>query len=63
MLPTGISPRLVPIGDADGVVVGEPGGTMVLAAGGDLTVLVGTVQALDPAADRAVHARQRWTAS
>ncbi len=53
-LPTGVSPHLVPIGNADAVVVGDIGGTMMLAAGGRLTALEGTVQALDAADDRAV---------
>jgi WD40 repeat protein len=54
MLPTGISPRLTPIGTADAVVVGEVNGTMLLAADGQLTALDGVVQALDAADDRAV---------
>ena len=53
-LPTGIAPRLTPIGNADAVVVGEEGGTMMLAAGGRLTALDGKVLALDAADDRAV---------
>ncbi|HEX2782944.1 MAG TPA: TIR domain-containing protein, partial [Ilumatobacteraceae bacterium] len=53
-LPTGTTPRLTPIGNADAVLVGEAGGTMTLAAGGRLTALDGKVVALDAADDRAV---------
>jgi WD40 repeat protein len=53
-LPTGITPRLTPVGNADAVVVGEAGGTMMLADGGRLTALEGTVLALDAGRDRAV---------
>ena len=53
-LPTGITPRLTPIGNADAVVVGEAGGTMMLAAAGRLTALDGTVEAFDSVRDRAV---------
>ncbi len=53
-LPTGIASRLTPIGNADAVVVGDQGGTMMLAAGGRLTAIDGTLVALDVANDRAV---------
>jgi hypothetical protein len=53
-VPVGIVQRLTPVGNADAVVVGEPGGTMLLAEGGRLTALDGTVLALDAAHDRAV---------
>ena len=53
-LPPGIAPRLMPIGSTDAVVVGDAGGTMMLATGGRLTSVDGTVLALDVAEDRAV---------
>ena len=49
----GLGTRLTPLGAADAVAVGQPGGPMTVAVDGRLTALDGTVLALDPSADRA----------
>lgn len=56
VLPAALGSRLAPIGPADAVVVGEPGGPMAVESGGKLNMMDGTVLAIDAAADRAVVA-------
>ena len=53
-VPSGVAPRLAPIGDAGAVVVGDVGGTIAVSADGELHALDGTAVAIDAAHDRAV---------